>query len=282
MRGSWMRGLRAVADIFLPRVCVVCGRRLSLEEKHICGDCLEDMPLTRFHLLKHNPMADKFNSVIQKHLETLWASGRSDVPYERYAFATALFFYDTDNGYRHIPYQIKYHDNLRLGRHFGKMLGDEVSRTPWLQDVDMIIPVPLHWRRRWSRGYNQAEVIAREVALSIGAPLRTDLLKRTRYTKTQTQLSPDEKVTNVSRAFSASRPDDMLVATENMPHGSGNTPQKQEGIPVPPNGFLCHHILLIDDVFTTGSTLCECFWALREEFPPSVRISVATLGFVGR
>ena len=275
MRGSWMRGLRAVVDVFLPRVCVVCQQRLSLEEKHICADCLEDMPLTRFHLLKHNPMADKFNGVIQKHLETLWDSGHFEVPYEKYAFATALFFYDTDTGYRRIPYQIKYFGNLSLGRHFGKMLREEVSRVPWLHDVDMIIPVPLHWRRRWFRGYNQAEVIAREVALSIGAPLRTDLLKRTRYTKTQTKLSIEEKATNVSRAFTVTIPSDMLMPPENIPSDS-------KGTPVLPDGVKCRHILLIDDVFTTGSTLGECFWALRDVFPPSVRISVATLGFVGR
>ena len=281
MRGSWMRGLRAVVDIFLPRVCVVCQRRLSLEEKHICGGCLEDMPLTRFHLLKHNPMADKFNGVIQKHLETFWSSGHFEVPYERYAFATALFFYDTDTGYRRIPYQIKYHGNLRLGRHFGKMLGEEVSKAPWLQDADMIIPVPLHWRRRWFRGYNQAEVIAREVALSVGAPLRTDLLKRARYTKTQTQLTIEEKSTNVSRAFTVSRPSDIPTPPENTPSDSKGTPNGLEDIPMLPDGVQCRHILLIDDVFTTGSTLHSCYLALREVYPYPVRISVATLGFVG-
>lgn len=269
-----MRGLRAVVDVFLPRICVVCRRRLSLDENHICTDCLEDMPLTRFHLLKHNPMADKFNGLIQRHLEMLWDSGSFDETLERYAFATALFFYNTETGYRHIPYQIKYYGNLRLGRHFGKMLGEEVSKAAWLQDVDMVIPVPLHWRRRWSRGYNQAEVIAREVAAHIGAPLRTDLLKRSRHTRTQTQLSIEEKATNVSQAFSVSRPSGMLAATGSIPHG-------QEGLPVRPDCVQCRHILLIDDVFTTGSTLMACFTALRTVFPPGVRISVATLAFVG-
>ena len=150
-----IRGLRAVADLLLPRVCLVCGRKLLLGEKHICLYCQSDIPYTRFRQLKHNPMADAFNEVIQRHLETC------DVPVaEKYAYALSLFFYDSYSDYRHIPYQIKYHGNLPAGRYFGQMLGLEIAKTPWLSDIDIIIPVPLHWRRKWSRGYNQAEILA--------------------------------------------------------------------------------------------------------------------------
>ena len=249
------RSLKAVADLLLPRTCIACGKALLLEEEHLCSDCLSDLPLTRFHLLRHNLMADKFNEIIQKHLETIWASETpANVPLERYAYATALFFYDTGSGYSHITHRLKYDGNISVGRHFGRMLGEEIMRTPWMQNVDAIIPVPLHWRRRWKRGYNQAEIIAEAISSVTGVALYRNILKRQKYTKTQTLLDVSSKADNVRGAFVAH----------------------------PANGCEIRHILLVDDVFTTGSTLWACFEALREIFPADVRISVATLGFVGR
>lgn len=237
----------AAVDIILPRVCIVCGRRLLTDEKHLCLMCLADMPITRFWERSHNPMADKFNEMIQE---------KSGYP-ERYAFATALIFYHSDADYRRIPYQIKYHGNQSAGRFFGRMLGLRLSGSDIFKDVDMIIPVPLHWARRWKRGYNQAEVIAGGIADAVGCEVRTDVLNRCRRTSTQTKVSVHEKFRNVEGAFRLS--DDVA--------------SRFAGV---------RHILLVDDVFTTGSTLYACFTALRTAFPPSVRISVATLGFVGR
>ena len=248
------RGVRAAADILLPRVCIVCGCRLLLEEKHLCLGCAADLPLTRFETMSHNPMADRFNEVIQNHLTAdSDAEGQS---YEAYAYAAALFFYKEDGNYKHIPYQLKYHGNLSVGRHFGRMLGRRLADSPLFKDVDLIIPVPLHRLRRWKRGYNQAEILAAEVASAMNAPLRTDILFRRRRTRTQTRLAVEEKIRNVSGAFEAM-----------MPDIDGSSPK---------------HILILDDVFTTGSTLMACYTALRSVFPSGIRISVATLGFVGR
>ena len=232
-------------DILLPRTCIVCGRKLNIYEKHLCLHCASDLPLTRFGLISHNPMADKFNEAIQKGLEDIWRQ-------EAYAFASALFFYEEESGYKHIPHQIKYQGNIPAGRYFGRMLGRELLSAEWISDIDLIIPVPLHWKRRWSRGYNQAEIIAEGVSAELGVPMRTDILKRVRMTQTQTVLDVSEKSANVAGAFSA--------------YASVADPK---------------HILLIDDVFTTGSTLHSCFLALREVYPYPVRISVATLAFVG-
>ena len=247
-----IRSLKAVADLLLPRTCIACERALLLEEEHLCSDCLSDLPLTRFHMLRHNPMADRFNAIIQEHLETIWTAGST--AHERYAYATALFFYDGESSYSHITHRLKYDGQLSVGRYFGRMLGEEIRRTPWLQDIDAIIPIPLHWRRRWKRGYNQAEIIAEAISSVTGVPLCRNILERRKYTKTQTLLDVSSKADNVRGAFSAR----------------------------PVNKCNIRHILLVDDVFTTGSTAGECFRALRTVFPPDVRISVATLGFVGR
>ena len=246
MKGSVLRGLRAALEIVLPRICLVCGQRLLLNERHLCLNCLADLPLTFFWSMSHNPMADRFNEMIEK--------GGPSV-HERYAFAASLIFYHSEAEYRLIPYQIKYHGNTDAGRFFGKMLGRRLAASEQFADVDIVVPVPLHWTRRLKRGYNQAEVIASAVAESMDSSLRTDLLKRCRRTKTQTKMEVEDKVGNVSGAFKASS-------------GSSDTSDVR-------------HILIVDDVFTTGSTLYACFSALRSVFPPSVRISIATLGFVG-
>lgn len=240
------RYIKALLDLFFPRKCIVCGKKLNVSEEHLCLYCFSDLPLTRFWTLNHNPMSDAFNAALQQDI-------RDNQPREHYAFATALFFYESEAGYRHIPYQIKYHGNISAGRYFGRMLGRKIAEAEWMSDVDMVIPVPLHWRRRWSRGYNQAEIIAGEVAHELGVPMRTDVLKRVRYTETQTKLEVEAKSRNVSGAFKANKVHDAV-----------------------------RHVLIVDDVFTTGSTMKACHQALREVLPPSVRISVVTLGFVRR
>ena len=288
------RGLKAALDFLLPRKCVVCESILGPAEMHICSDCLEDLPRTYYWIRKFNPMADKFNALIQKWVEDrlqaskddcLAASEGSIPPRENYAYATALFFYHTDSGYSNISRQLKYHGDIPAGRCFGRMLGEKIAGAEHFKDVDAVIPIPLHWTRKWSRGYNQAEILAREVATAMGAPLRTDILERRRRTRTQTKLTIEGKAANVKGAFRV-RPgiinsvrttdsNNALRPITNCPPRPCRNKADAYG-PAGPK-----HLLLVDDVFTTGSTLHACYAALREVFPPSVRISVATMAFVG-
>lgn len=205
-------------------------------------------------------MADKFNGLIQEDLVAAWdedasALGRG----EKYAYAAALFFYRSESEYRKITQAIKYHGRSDVGQAFGRMLGERLRSSSLFADVDVVIPIPLHWTRQWKRGYNQAEVIASGVADAMGIPLRSDILRRHKRTKTQTRLGIGEKARNVKGAFSTT----------------------YHWLPSDKAGPEFRHLLLIDDVFTTGATAGECFRALRAVFPPDVRISVATLGFVG-
>lgn len=244
MKTLILRGMRAAADLLLPRICIVCGRKLLLEERHICLYCLSDMPYTYFWNQSHNDMSDRLNET----LERIGMQG-----FERYAFAAALFYYHSEAQYRQIPYRIKYSGDIAAGRYFGKMLGKKLSGSELFSDVDAVIPVPLHWTRRWKRGYNQAEVIASAVADEIKAPVMTDILKRCRKTKTQIKLDKEKKALNVADAFKAyQNPSEEL-----------------------------RHVIIVDDVFTTGNTSASCCSALRKVLPPSTRISVVTLGYVG-
>lgn len=246
---------RALADLMLPRTCLVCGRKLGLQEEHLCLYCLADMPRTHFWEQSHNSMADKINGLIQEGLETAVADGKTDhedQQRERYAYACALFFFQDEDDYRNILYSLKYGGNTAAGEHFGKMLGRKMASAEHFADVDTVIPVPLHWTRRWKRGYNQAEHIAVGVSEAMGIELRTDILFRRKRTATQTKVDVKEKRRNVLGAFEAGM-----------------------------NGREPSHIVLVDDLFTTGATLYACYSALREIYP-SVRISFATLGYVGR
>lgn len=234
--------LLSIADLFLPRYCVVCGKDLVLEEQDICSSCFADLPFTRFEKRRNNPMADQFNSLFDEG---------------PYSYACALIYYREN--YRRITPALKYRRNFSAGRHFASMLGEKLAASTLFADVDCIIPVPLHWTRRLRRGYNQAEVIAREIAAcyhrstggSKAPEVRTDILRRCRRTATQTRLDADQKAANVAGAFRCRKPDTL--------------PQ---------------HILLVDDVFTTGRTMCACLLALREQIPADVRISAATICYL--
>lgn len=239
--------LTALGDLIMPRECIVCGRPLALRERHLCIECLADLPRTHFSNMPRNQLADRFNALIQRNLDATCV-------FEEYSYATSLFFYRSQTGYRLITQRLKYHSDYAAGRYFASMLGREMATSPIYSDVDAVIPVPLHWTRRWSRGHNQAEIIAEVLARNLGAEMRTDIIYRARRTRTQTRLSVEGKAYNVEGAFRIRR---MRAVPEYS------------------------HILLVDDVFTTGATLHSCHRTLMGLFPPPVRISVASLACVG-
>jgi len=131
-------------------------------------------------------------------------------------------------------------------------LGDLLLRAlPRDEAFDCVTPVPLHWRRRWQRGFNQADLLARRVAAHSGIP-RTRLLRRLRSTASQASLSNTSRRRNVAAAFACRRPD----------RAAGRK------------------ILLIDDVMTTGSTAAACALALKRA--GAARVSLLTLARADR
>ncbi len=264
--------LRAVLDLAFPRSCIVCGRRLLSHEKHICIFCHSDLPFTYYSARSHNPMSDKLNAMIERDVD---ASG-SEFPEERYSYATALFFYNNSAGFKNITKSLKYHGNIPAGKFFSSILGERIAEAGLFDDVNMVIPVPLHFFRKCSRGYNQSEVIAKVLAEKLKAELVTDVLRRNRNTLSQTRLSVEDKYRNVMRAFSVNTAVlSSHISKCRMRNVRPASKVSEVGI----------HILLVDDVFTTGATLNACRYALRKSLSDmrlcDCRISVVTLAFVG-
>jgi ComF family protein len=234
--------IKEMADIIMPRECLVCGRKLARHERFLCLWCASDLPLTYYWEQPHNVMSDKFNGVLEHF--------RGEGEHMEYSHAAALLFYHHENPYKRIPQALKYNYNIPAGRFFASVLGDKLASAPHFASVDAVIPVPLHWTRQYRRGYNQAEVIAAAVAREMGVPVLPEALVRRRRTGTQTILDAASRLSNVLGVFRVRR----------LPPGLG-------------------HVLLIDDTFTTGATLVACTLALRA-VAPELHVSVATLSVV--
>lgn len=231
----------AVADLIWPRRCIVCdallqGHRENLE-RWLCRECLDDIPLTRFWKWNENPAERQ-----------MWK--RVGI-----VSATSLFFYREEGGYGNLVRDVKYYGNFALGECLGYTLGTYMMESGRFADepVQAVVAIPLHHFRKWKRGYNQAEIEARGIARALGVPLAEGLLTRKKYTRTQTVLSMEEKRRNVKNAFSVNPGIARKLA------GKGVT-----------------HILVVDDVMTSGATLAAAVTPLMELFS----VSVATLGFV--
>lgn len=234
-----MNPLKALIDLILPRRCVICGRNLNVRETYCCLNCAVNMPFTYFWEQPDNKMAISFRE----------KTGDPD------AHAASLIFYREDSPYRQVTRHLKYEYGIGAGKHFSKMLAHRIEKEDVFGDVDLIVPVPLHWARRWSRGYNQAEIIGGALADYLNVRMDTGILERCRYTRTQTRMTGDAKAGNVSGAFRLNK--------------------KLKGLQA-------RHILLVDDVYTSGSTLAECHKVIKKRCHPGTKISIVTLAFVDK
>lgn len=161
--------------------------------------------------------------------------------------ATSYFHFYKDSPFRKLLHELKYHGNKEIGQVIGRYAAADLLHTPEFSTVDVIVPVPLHPRKYAQRGYNQSEWIAKGLSEVLEKPLDTTHLIRIKENTTQTRKMVFERYQNTKGIFAL----------------------KDKSV------FCRQHVLLVDDVLTTGSTLEACVSALMET--DYITISIFTL-----
>ncbi|MDL2289901.1 ComF family protein [Paludibacteraceae bacterium OttesenSCG-928-F17] len=217
---------------------------LNLMYPPVCLACGKNLLGTEEHLclscLHHIP---KTNYHLQKDNpveERFWGK----VPVFR---ASSFFLFNKGSSFQKILHNLKYQGAKELGSYFGKCAGIDLLQSPDFSSVDYIIPVPLHPDKLKKRGYNQSEWIAGGLAESMNKPVDTAHLIRTQANVSQTNKNVYERYENTAGIFEL---------TDNTI-------------------FSGKHVLVVDDVLTTGSTLEACVQALLPT--ENIRISLFTL-----
>ena len=225
------QGLSDVLELIFPSLCIACGERLVTQERFVCFACWSDLPRTHFHENPENKVAQLFWSRVNIENATSWYS------------------YKKGSIYQNLIHFIKYKGLKELGYEAGMRYGFELKDSGYFNNIDSIVPVPLHPKKEKKRGYNQCDWIARGLGEALQKEVKSKALYRNIYTGTQTRKNRYERFQNVDGIFSVNQAEDF------------------EG----------KHILLVDDVVTTGSTLEACAYAfLKIE---GVKVSIATLAF---
>ena len=217
---------RQALDLVIPPACLACREPLSTRDT-VCPACWREIHFIR------PPLCDRLGLPMpfDPGGTVVSASALADPPdYDR-ARAVALF----SAVMRDLVHQFKYADARHARVRFGRWL--VVAGADLIADCDLIMPVPMHPRRLLSRRFNQAAILAREVARLEGKAFAPDLLRRTKATRSQIGLTNAERRTNVTGAFRLARGAEKRI--------SGR------------------RVLLVDDVITTGATINACARALK-------------------
>ena len=228
---TWLRELGDDAlRVIFPKVCEVCGRSLTRGEDLMCLHCYIDIPRTNLHI-------DTFNTIHQR------LAGR--VPIDR---ASGYFYYYRESDYTRLIHRAKYNNRPIIIQQLTRKYVSEIKSSGFFDDVDLILPVPMHWLKKLRRGYNQSEVLA-ETLSSITGIKMGDNLKARRGHQSQTRKNRYERWENSKDIYKVVNADELIGK----------------------------HILVVDDVITTGATILACCEAINYQ-SPTTRISVLSLG----
>ena len=218
--------------LFYPQLCLACQGQLGNAETLICLECKYNLPKTGFHQVKNNPVSRIF-----------W--GR--FPFEN---CSSYLYFEKAADVQQIMHHIKYRGGKEVARLVGLWYGEELSQSLGYNDIDMIIPVPLHAEKLKKRGYNQSEWFAMGLSDGMNIPVNTNCLYRIKNSETQTKKTRFKRWENVSDIFDVKNPEQLKNK----------------------------HILLVDDVVTTGATLEACAQTILDLNCGTI-ISIATLAF---
>lgn len=222
--------LDGFAHLLFPSHCIVCNGELALNEGSCCSICKEELAFTYFETTLEETKAEKL----------FWGRAKLKAIY-------AMLYYEKTNTTKPILEALKYHNRPDVGLEFGKMIGHKLKSIKAFYDVDALIPVPIHPRKKYIRGYNQSEQLAKGISEQFHVFVDKSSVYRTKNTKSQTKLGRFIRWDNVQ---------DMFALRESI------------------KGY--KHVAIVDDVITTGSTI-ESIVQKIEAFAPHIQISVVSL-----
>lgn len=218
-------------SILYPELCQGCGNALFKYERCICLSCIYKLPRTNFHYEDDNPIARVF-----------W--GRVKLEH-----VSAFVYFNKKGRVQNLMHQFKYKNRKDIGFELGKLYGQDLKKSNWIAEIDLIIPVPLHKKKHKKRGYNQSEEIVKGLTNSLGIPMNCTWLQRTKESETQTKKNRIQRWENVKEIFEIT---DKESLTDK-------------------------HIILVDDVITTGATIEACAQKLLEV--SGLKLSVLSLAY---
>ena len=263
-------------SILFPRTCIVCGRPLVPTEQVCCTGCTINMPLTHYKGQAGNPIERYF-----------WGK----IPIVR---ASSYMHYYPHTDYANIITQLKFNNRPEIGIYLGRLMAKDLVYTKFFKGIDCIIPLPLAKSRQLQRGYNQSERIAKGISEITHIPIDTKSIQRSKANKKQTQTHKLLRHENVKNIFTltipcttpeASTPAPLEMLGAHLAPTHPLAPETHNNLPATPSQSASphpltgKHVLLIDDIFTTGATLLSCSETLRSI--PGIRISILTAGIAG-
>lgn len=210
--------LKCLRDLIFPNICLHCHQTLNDSKESLCITCFSDLVFSDFAQVKGNIAYTRIF-----HFTDIYRGG-------------CLLFFEKGNVAQSLIHELKYHGNQDIGIYLGKLIGENLFLEKDYKDVDQIIPVPLHPKKRKKRGYNQAEIIAKGIANNMGVDVAPNILIRKKHTETQTHKTAEERIENMKDVFAIK--DANLLSKK--------------------------HILVVDDVLTTGATLSNCIEILKQ------------------
>ncbi|MDR0412626.1 MAG: ComF family protein [Dysgonamonadaceae bacterium] len=216
-------------SLFYPELCVGCSEALIEAERFFCLGCVLNLPKTNYHLNPENRASDRL---------------LGKIPVVR---ASSFLYYNKSGLGQKLVAEIKYRGNIYLGKWIGSYAAKEMLPSGFFQDIDFIVPVPLHRKKLRKRGFNQSEVVAQGISAVTHIPLHTKNLYRKRANVSQTTKGVFDRWKNTQGIFDL----------------------KQVDL------FEDKHVLLVDDVLTTGATLEACAKALFRS--KNIKISIFTV-----
>src|SRR5947208_893845 len=218
---------QGVVQLIFPAVCGACGRSLDAEEGAFCSECRASLTTDPL------PSCPRCAASVGPHAAV--EDGCTQCRDWRFHFDKTIRLGPYEGLLRELVLRLKHSTGETLAELLGELWAEVAQHRLSAVGADVVIPVPLHWWRRFRRGYNQSEAVAAAVARRLGAEHRPGWLGRIRPTASQVGLSRSERRTNVHGAFRAARGARLAGAT----------------------------VLLVDDVMTTGSTASEAARALK-------------------